>query len=85
MRMVSIECGIQSEGNLCLIDWVMLFRKNGLDWERRDQDVGITVSEKGWDSQMICFNSIVKIDKKYHMFYNGNMHGIDGFGHAISD
>ena len=32
---------------------------------------------------MICFNSVVKIEKEYHMFYNGNKHGVDGFGRAI--
>jgi len=56
---------------------------DGLSWERKDNEVGITVSETGWDSEMICFASIVDAGGKRYMFYNGNNHGEDGFGYAV--
>ena len=57
--------------------------KNGIKWVRKDNDIGIDVSKKGWDSQMISYPSIVKYKDKVYMFYNGNDYGKDGFGYAI--
>lgn len=56
--------------------------ENGVEWERKDALVGIQRSKIGWDSQMICFASIVSINGKSYMFYNGNKHGLNGFGYA---
>ena len=56
---------------------------NGLDWERMDDRVGITVSEDGWDSEMIEYAAVVKYDEKYYMFYNGNNYGEEGIGLAV--
>ena len=55
---------------------------DGLEWIRRDEAVGIHRSEKGWDSEMICFACIYDINGKRHMLYNGNRHGAEGFGYA---
>ena len=55
---------------------------DGIDWERMDQDVGITVSDSGWDSEMLCFPSVVDVDGERYMFYNGNDFGATGFGVA---
>jgi len=56
---------------------------DGLNWERKDDEVGIDVSERGWDSEMICFASIVDVNEKRYMFYNGNNYGETGFGVAL--
>jgi predicted GH43/DUF377 family glycosyl hydrolase len=55
---------------------------DGRHWERRDADVGIDVSESGWDSEMICFSCIQKTRSGTYMFYNGNNYGEIGFGVA---
>jgi len=43
---------------------------------------GIDVSQDGWDSQMIEYPHIAKINNKYIMFYCGNEFGKNGFGYA---
>jgi predicted GH43/DUF377 family glycosyl hydrolase len=55
---------------------------DGLSWERKDDEVGIDVSESGWDSEMIAYSSIVRHQDKVYMFYNGNNLGASGFGYA---
>lgn len=56
--------------------------RDGLNWERKDEQVGIDVSESGWDSEMIAYSSIVRHKDKIYMFYNGNNLGASGFGYA---
>ena len=56
---------------------------NALDWKRMDDHVGITVSEDGWDSEMIEYAAVVKHQEKYYMFYNGNNYGENGIGLAV--
>jgi hypothetical protein len=55
---------------------------DGLKWERKDREVGIDVSESGWDSEMIAYSSVQKYKDKVYMFYNGNNLGETGFGYA---
>jgi hypothetical protein len=55
---------------------------DGINWVRKDDDVGIDVSKTGWDSDMICYSSVIKVDNNIFMFYNGNNHGEMGFGFA---
>jgi predicted GH43/DUF377 family glycosyl hydrolase len=57
--------------------------KDGINWQKKNEEVGIDVSGDGWDSQMISYPSIVKYKDKVYMFYNGNNYGYDGFGYAI--
>ena len=57
--------------------------KDGLNWERKDNEVGIDLSESGWDSEMICFASIVDAHCERYMFHNGNEFGKTGFGVAL--
>lgn len=57
--------------------------KNGLDWQRLDEEVGIEKSKSGWDSEMICYPNVVSLNNTTYMFYNGNRHGQTGFGYAI--
>lgn len=58
---------------------------DGVKWQRKDEQVGIDVSEDGWDSQMIAYASIFKHDGVTYMFYNGNNCGRTGFGYAVLD
>jgi predicted GH43/DUF377 family glycosyl hydrolase len=56
---------------------------DGLHWQRLDEQAGLSVSESGWDSEMVCYPSIVAVDDELLLFYNGNGHGRSGFGYAI--
>jgi len=55
---------------------------DGIDWERKDNQVGIDVSESGWDSEMIAYASTFTHNDITWMFYNGNGLGQTGFGYA---
>ena len=56
---------------------------DGRTWERRDSEVGIDVSESGWDSQEIAYGAVVlREDAGAWLFYNGNERGRTGFGYA---
>jgi predicted GH43/DUF377 family glycosyl hydrolase len=56
---------------------------DGLSWERKDDAVGIDVSDSGWDSEMVCFSSVQPTRYGTYMFYNGNNYGETGFGVAL--
>ncbi len=51
-------------------------------WKRDDSKVSLTISEKGWDSQMIAYPHIFLLNNEYHMLYCGNKFGEEGFGIA---
>ena len=55
---------------------------DGIKWVRRHQEVGITNSESGWDSEMLCYPYIFKHKNNLFMLYNGNQFGKSGFGLA---
>lgn len=55
---------------------------DGKNWTRKDNEVGIDVSESGWDSEMICYPAVLKVKNKTYLFYNGNNNGETGFGYA---
>jgi predicted GH43/DUF377 family glycosyl hydrolase len=76
--------------------WHMWFRTTGetyrighawsddlQSWQRDDGHVGISRSDEGWDSQMICYPEVVTVEGKTLMFYNGNAFGKCGFGYAL--
>jgi len=54
-----------------------------IQWHRDDEDVGINVSENGWDSDMLCYPHVFSCDDKIYLLYNGNEFGRFGFGLAI--
>lgn len=56
--------------------------QNGIDFVRKDDQVGIDVSESGWDSTMICYPYVIQVDGRTLMFFNGNGFGQTGFGYA---
>ena len=55
---------------------------DGVEWQRRDELVGIDVGEDGWDSEMIAYPCVVVHGDREYMFYNGNGFGRSGFGYA---
>lgn len=59
------------------------FSDNLEEWIRDDENVGIDVSEEGWDSEMISYPHVFKLDGKTYMMYLGNEVGRYGFGLAI--
>ncbi len=56
--------------------------KDGLHWKRKDDRVGISVSDSGWDSEMIEYPCVFDQDEKRYMLYNGNSFGRTGIGLA---
>ncbi|NIK72518.1 hypothetical protein FHS56_000004 [Thermonema lapsum] len=56
---------------------------DGLEWVRRDKEVGIDVSADGWDSDMICYPFVFDYQGQRFMLYNGNGYGKTGFGIAM--
>jgi hypothetical protein len=56
---------------------------DGIEWTRRDDEVGIDVSPSGWDSQMIGYPAVFQHRGTTTLFYNGNELGRTGFGYAV--
>ena len=57
--------------------------RNGINWIRGDHDLGIDLSESGWDSKHLSYPSVITSpNNKTYMFYNGNEMGLHGFGYA---
>jgi hypothetical protein len=56
--------------------------RDGIQWTRRDDLVGIAPSESGWDSEMICYPAVIDAHGERWLFYNGNGYGRTGFGIA---
>jgi hypothetical protein len=57
--------------------------RDGLEWQRHDVNVGITVSKDGWDSEMVEYACVFDYRGTRHMLYNGNDFGRAGIGHAV--
>jgi predicted GH43/DUF377 family glycosyl hydrolase len=57
--------------------------QDGLDWVRKDEEIGLNISKTGWDSQMISYPSVIRYNDAWYLFYNGNNYGYDGFGYAV--
>lgn len=58
---------------------------DGISWERKDYLAGITVSDSGWDAEMVCYPAFYPYRDRVYMFYSGNGSGRDGFGYAVAD
>ena len=56
--------------------------KDLINWERKDEHAGISVSESGWDDQMIAYPAVIEINDLQYLFYNGNSFGKEGFGYG---
>ncbi|WP_370675586.1 glucosyl hydrolase [Pleomorphomonas sp. PLEO] len=55
---------------------------NGIDWVRKDEEMGLDVSPVGFDSQAIMYSAVVSAHGKTYCFYNGNDFGKEGFAVA---
>lgn len=55
--------------------------ENGLDW-KREEDIGLTYHQNDFDSGMSAYPSIIELEGKTYMIYNGNEYGKYGFGYA---
>jgi len=55
---------------------------DGISWVRKHEELGLDVSETGWDSEMVCYPYVFKHKEMYYMLYNGNAFGKEGFGLA---
>lgn len=51
-------------------------------WTMDADEMGMELSEKGWDSEMQCFGVPFSCQGKTYLFYNGNDYGQSGFGYA---
>lgn len=56
---------------------------DGINWIRDDENSGINLSDSGWDSEMMCYPHLNRINNDVYLFYNGNQFGKYGFGCAI--
>ena len=55
---------------------------DGVNWTRMDEKTGITRSDSGWDSEMVCYPVILDTPETSYMFYSGNGMGHTGVGYA---
>ena len=58
---------------------------DGLSWNRMDGDVGIDISQSGWDSEMVAYPWVGDVAGRRRMLYNGNSYGLTGIGQAVQD
>lgn len=56
---------------------------DGLTWQLELAQIGISVSNSGWDSEMIEYPFVFDHKGERYMLYNGNGYGKTGFGLAI--
>jgi hypothetical protein len=56
---------------------------DGLEWKRRDQEIGLDPSPGGFDSAMIGYPAVVDVGPKRYVFYNGDDYGRAGVGVAV--
>lgn len=59
--------------------------ENGIDFQRKDKQVGIGLSRSGWDSEMVCYPYVFEHNGQKYMLYCGNGYGKTGFGYAVLD
>jgi|ERR1700720_510908 len=57
--------------------------RDGLDWERIDEKVGIDTSDSGWDSEELAYPFLFHVKGRLWMLYNGNGYGQTGIGLAV--
>jgi hypothetical protein len=56
--------------------------QDSINWERKDGQVGISISPAGWDSEIVCYPFVFDHKGRRLMLYNGNHYGLTGFGLA---
>jgi predicted GH43/DUF377 family glycosyl hydrolase len=58
---------------------------DGIDWVRCDEMAGLSVSDSGFDSEMVEYAAVVEYNGRHFMFYNGNNYGYEGIGLAVEE
>ena len=56
-----------------------------INWNRCDEMAGMSVSENGWDSEMVCYPHVFMLDGETYLVYQGNEIGRAGIGLAKLD
>jgi len=56
---------------------------DAITWLKKYDEVGIGLSDYGWDSMMMEYCHVFKFLDRYFMLYNGNDFGKQGFGYAV--
>lgn len=59
--------------------------RDGMRWNRQDDQVGLSVSPFGWDSEAVAYSAVISAHDRTYMFYNGNDFGRTGFGVAVRE
>ena len=57
--------------------------RDGIHWDRRDDEVGIERSADGWDSVMMEYPYVYEHKGRKYLLYNGNGFGETGIGYAV--
>ena len=58
------------------------FSDDGINWTRQDDNIGISLSATGWDSQSQCYPNVFRHKDYLYMLYCGNEYGREGLGLA---
>lgn len=56
--------------------------KNGINWERKDNIVGLNTSNSSFENRAVMYSSIINLNNNYYCFYNGNNFGENGIALA---
>lgn len=56
--------------------------RDGRQWTRKDDEVGLLPSGEGWDGEEVCYPYVFDHAGERFMLYNGNSYGKTGFGLA---
>ena len=56
---------------------------NPTKWERKDSLAGISCGPEPYDDKMQAYPSVIDVDGKRYLFYNGNGFGVSGFCCAV--
>jgi hypothetical protein len=56
---------------------------DGRTWTRKDEEMGIELSEGGFDAHMLRYGVPIELGGRTVMFYNGDNFGESGFGYAV--
>ncbi len=55
---------------------------DGINWIRKDEEMGLDVSSVGFDSNATMYSAVISVGSRIFCFYNGNNYGEHGFGVA---
>ena len=58
---------------------------DGVTWTRMDDRAGLEPSGHGFDAATVCYAWVGRRRNRWHMLYNGDGFGRDGFGMAVGD